>query len=162
MPFLLMFTSSSGATGDASPSGTGETVLLIGASGAIGQFVTRALEARGCKVRGLTRYPEKAKEQLGASVEWVGGDLLENDVLDDPSFFRKLLAGADRVAPRSASAEIDFRRKNRLPSVSLSALAAKRASWALCELCERAPRRQGAPWRAGGVCGGSARLGEPR
>ena len=30
--------------------GAGETVLLVGASGAIGQFVTQALKARGCKV----------------------------------------------------------------------------------------------------------------
>ena len=95
---MLLATRNSVADEGKSTLGAGETVLLVGASGAIGQFVTRALESRGCKVRGLTRYPKEAREQLSSSVEWVGGDLLKDEILQDDAFFRKLVSGADRVS----------------------------------------------------------------
>ena len=97
---LLLLLNTEAFAKDGAQSVSGETVLLIGASGAIGQFVTRVLESRGCKVRGLTRYPKEAREKLGTSVEWVGGDLLKPETLSDDAFFRKLLAGVDRVIRR--------------------------------------------------------------
>jgi hypothetical protein len=93
----------------------GETVLLIGASGAIGQYVTRDLKKRGCKVRGLTRFPKEAKEQLGDYVDWIGGDLLKPETLEDKNFFRNLVAGVDRVRfPHS--------QKRRNPELQMSSL----------------------------------------
>ena len=95
---LLLITTNTFAD-DSSPdlTGAGETVLLVGASGAIGQYVTQLLQSRGCKVRGLTRYPDKARKELGVTVEWVGGDLRRPEILQDDAYFRRLVSGADRV-----------------------------------------------------------------
>ena len=65
------------------------TVLVLGASGGIGQYVCAELLRRGYKVRGFTRRPAEAQEELkrsstyelaiseslDSSIEWVRGDL---------------------------------------------------------------------------------------
>jgi len=58
---------------DAAESGT---VLVLGASGGIGQHVCTELLKKGYKVRGFTRRPAEAQEELkGSSIQWVRGDL---------------------------------------------------------------------------------------
>ena len=68
------------------------TVLVLGATGLIGQYVTKELRARGYRVRGLTRRVEEAKASLGSDgVEWVQGDLME------PSSLAGVMSGVDKV-----------------------------------------------------------------
>lgn len=69
LPMLL-----AGAQGAAAA--PGGTVLVLGASGGIGQYVCQELLRKGYRVRGFTRRPEQAQEELkGARIEWVQGDL---------------------------------------------------------------------------------------
>jgi hypothetical protein len=52
------------------------TVLVLGASGGIGQYVCTELLKKGYRVRGFTRRPAEAQEELkGSSIQWVRGDL---------------------------------------------------------------------------------------
>lgn len=58
------------------------TALVIGATGSIGGEVARVLLARGWRVRGLNRNPERAATEGPAGVEWVRGDgLIAADVV---------------------------------------------------------------------------------
>ena len=55
------------------------TALVIGATGGVGGAVTRALLARGWRVRALNRHPEAAaKSAIGLDgVEWIAGDAMK-------------------------------------------------------------------------------------
>ena len=57
-----------------------KTVLVAGATGSIGKHIVQDLLARGHKVRGLTRRPDAARENV-PEAEWVGGDLRDRDSL---------------------------------------------------------------------------------
>jgi uncharacterized protein YbjT (DUF2867 family) len=52
-------------------------VLVVGASGALGRPVVRALRGRGIAVRGLCRHPEAAPELAALGAELVAGDLTD-------------------------------------------------------------------------------------
>ena len=65
---------------------TGETrtALIIGATGGIGGATATALQARGWRLRALTRDPERARKSFGGlgAVAWIGGDAMrETDVV---------------------------------------------------------------------------------
>jgi nucleoside-diphosphate-sugar epimerase len=56
--------------------------LVIGATGSIGGEVARNLLARGWRVRGLNRDPDRAARSGPAGVEWVRGDaMIEAEVV---------------------------------------------------------------------------------
>lgn len=59
-----------------------ETILVIGATGMLGEPVARQLVANGYTVRVLTRNPDKAKEKFGKSFEIFEGDVEQPDSLD--------------------------------------------------------------------------------
>ncbi len=63
--------------------GNQRTALVIGATGAIGDAVTRSLVARGWQVRALTRRPPANRPQdCGNGVQWIAGDAMnEADVV---------------------------------------------------------------------------------
>lgn len=54
---------------------TGGTVLLTGATGYVGGRLLPLLEARGCRVRCLTRHPEALRPRAAAGTEVVAGDV---------------------------------------------------------------------------------------
>ncbi|MBP1633800.1 MAG: Cholesterol dehydrogenase [Acidobacteria bacterium] len=62
--------------------GTGEPVLVTGATGFTGGHLARGLAARNFRVRALARDPEKARDLEAAGVEIVQGDLTDRDSLD--------------------------------------------------------------------------------
>ena len=66
------------------------TILVSGATGTQGGAVARELNARGYRVRGLTRDPnsERAREMTALGIEMVQGDF------DDPESLDRALAGA--------------------------------------------------------------------
>ncbi|MBK7616731.1 MAG: SDR family oxidoreductase [Burkholderiales bacterium] len=70
---------------------TSPRVLVVGASGALGQPVIRQLLARGVAVRGLCRHPEAAAALAAAGAEIVAGDLTDRASLE------RALAGVTRV-----------------------------------------------------------------
>lgn len=88
-----------------------ETVLVAGATGSIGKHVVQLLLARGHHVRGLTRKPDEARQDLPA-VDWVRGDLRERESLADA------LRGVDKIVfaagsrswedPTNTPEKIDF------------------------------------------------------
>jgi nucleoside-diphosphate-sugar epimerase len=55
------------------------TILVLGATGAVGGAVARAFLRRGWKVRALTRRPEAAAKQFAglAGIEWLAGDAMK-------------------------------------------------------------------------------------
>ncbi|GAB3147326.1 NAD(P)H-binding protein [Microbacterium neimengense] len=65
------------------------SVLVVGASGAVGGAVVEGLLERGAEVRATSRSPEKLT--LPASVQTFAADL------DDPASFPDALMGVDRV-----------------------------------------------------------------
>jgi uncharacterized protein YbjT (DUF2867 family) len=70
---------------------TSPRVLVVGASGALGQPVIRQLLARGVAVRGLCRHPQAAAALAAAGAEIVAGDLTDRASLE------RALAGTTRV-----------------------------------------------------------------
>lgn len=66
-------------------------ILILGATGILGQPVTRCLIDKGHRVRVLTRSPEKAHWMFGNSVEIVEGSAVDRDSI------RTGLAGCDAV-----------------------------------------------------------------
>ncbi|MBN2503529.1 MAG: NAD(P)H-binding protein [Anaerolineales bacterium] len=56
-------------------------VLVIGATGVLGEPVARQLQADGFMVRALARHPEKAAAQLGEEFEIVPGDVADLESL---------------------------------------------------------------------------------
>ena len=57
-------------------------VLVIGATGVLGEPVARQLKADGFIVRALARHPEKAQEILGEGFEIAPGDVADLDSLE--------------------------------------------------------------------------------
>lgn len=66
-------------------------VLVVGASGALGQPVIRELLARRVAVRGLCRHPERAAALAAAGAEILAGDLTDRASLE------RALVGVTRV-----------------------------------------------------------------
>ena len=52
-----------------------KTVLVAGATGQTGMQIVRHLQQQGYRVRALVRDADKAREQLGADVDYVQGDV---------------------------------------------------------------------------------------
>lgn len=73
------------------PHASAPRVLVVGASGALGQPAIRALLARGVAVRGLCRHPEAASALAAAGAEIVRGDLTDRASLE------RALTGVTRV-----------------------------------------------------------------
>lgn len=65
------------------------TIVVAGATGTVGQWIVKELDAAGHHVRALTRSPQRA--QFPASVEVVQGDLA------DPESLRAALDGASAL-----------------------------------------------------------------
>lgn len=63
------------------------TILVVGATGMLGEPVARQLHEDGCTVRVLARNLEKARAKLGNSFEFFKGDV------EDPSSLQKALDG---------------------------------------------------------------------
>jgi len=59
------------------------TVLVTGATGTVGQHVTRLLAERGAAVRALSRDPERAGEKLPEGATIVKGDLMQPESLQE-------------------------------------------------------------------------------
>ena len=59
-----------------------DPILVVGATGMLGEPVARQLAADGYTVRVLTRNPEKAKEKFGEHFEIFEGDVEQPDSLD--------------------------------------------------------------------------------
>jgi len=66
-------------------------ILVIGASGFIGGYLTRQLVAEGFAVRCMVRNPDKVKELTGIGCEIVKGDFT------DPASVQQALASMDAV-----------------------------------------------------------------
>lgn len=60
----------------------GERILIVGATGRLGQPVARRLQADGWRVRCLVRDPVRARAQLGDGFELVTGDVTVPATLD--------------------------------------------------------------------------------
>lgn len=67
------------------------TVLVTGATGAVGRHLVRRLLEGGTEVRALTRDTERARAALPAGAQPVAGDLA------DPESLARALKGADRA-----------------------------------------------------------------
>lgn len=67
-----------------------KTIAVTGATGILGRFVVRELQARGFRVRGLAR-PESDRSGFPICPEWVDGRLEERPAID------RLLDGVDGV-----------------------------------------------------------------
>jgi uncharacterized protein YbjT (DUF2867 family) len=59
-----------------------KTILVVGATGMLGEPVARRLQADGYRVRVLARAPEKARARFGAGFEVVAGDVEDLASLD--------------------------------------------------------------------------------
>jgi len=57
------------------------TILVTGATGTVGRWVTELLALRGCSVTALTRNAERAKAKLPEGVRIVEGDLMRPETL---------------------------------------------------------------------------------
>lgn len=66
-------------------------ILIVGATGFLGQETTRQLLAAGHRVRVMARTPEKAASLKEAGAEVVAGDLI------DPASLQRACAGAEVV-----------------------------------------------------------------
>lgn len=89
--FFLYFSHTQNYDGKKEP---GQTVLVAGATGGVGQLLTAKLLDRGFKVKALTRSREKTESLLGSApgLEVVYGDMREKDTLP------QALEGVDAVA----------------------------------------------------------------
>ncbi len=75
-----------------------DSMLIIGATGLLGQVVTRRLRDDGLHVRALVRDADRARRQLGPDVEFVVGDI------EDDAALARALAGCSAVHISLASA----------------------------------------------------------
>ena len=73
------------------PLAAGETVMVVGARGGIGEAVTFELIGQGARVRALTRDPELVAQKNGP-VDWVFGDLNAPSTISEES-----LEGVSRI-----------------------------------------------------------------
>jgi uncharacterized protein YbjT (DUF2867 family) len=65
--------------------------LIVGVTGVLGRETARQLLAAGYKVRGLTRFPENAKD-----IEKLGAEIVQGDLIDTSSLWNAC-KGADAV-----------------------------------------------------------------
>jgi len=72
------------------------TVAVTGATGFLGRYLVDGLEARGARVVGVVRSPEKAPELLARGTELRRADLA------DPEALERGFAGADAVVSNAA------------------------------------------------------------
>jgi len=99
----------------------GNTTLVIGGSGMLGEPVARRLVAEGHRVRVLSRSPDRTRAKLGEQFEYVKGDVEDADSL------RRALDGCSGVhvnlmgGPRGA----DFDRVEHLGTKRIADLAAQ-------------------------------------
>jgi len=56
-----------------------ERILVLGATGMLGQPVAHSLIKRGYRVRGLVRSPEKARQMFGDKIEIVQGNVRDRE-----------------------------------------------------------------------------------
>jgi nucleoside-diphosphate-sugar epimerase len=97
--------------------------LIIGATGSIGGEVARNLLARGWRVRGLNRDPDRAARSGPAGVEWARGDaMIEADVVEAAQGARLILHGANPPGYSNWA--------RLLPAMMANTIAAARASGA--------------------------------
>lgn len=59
------------------------TILVTGATGTVGQHVTKLLVERGGSVRALTRNLERARPKMPEGVQMVTGDLMKPETLQE-------------------------------------------------------------------------------
>lgn len=101
------------------------TALIIGATGGVGGATATALQARGWRLRALTRDPERARRdfaRLGA-IDWIGGDALRTvDVVAAAAGARLILHAAHPPGYRNW--------RGLAPPMLESAIAAAQASGA--------------------------------
>jgi len=64
-----------------------KTILVIGATGLLGESVPRHLLQNGFQVKILVRDPGKAKKQFGDPFEIVKGDVMDIDSLENAGCF---------------------------------------------------------------------------
>jgi uncharacterized protein YbjT (DUF2867 family) len=122
-------------------------ILVTGATGSVGRHVVQQLHQAGCKVRALSRHPEKAN--FPAGVETVAGDMTMPETLRDvwesvEKVFWVLPQNPDFTFPQTA------RRHGVRHIVLLSALAVEfgsdNAIARLHQSAEQAVRESGVSW----------------
>lgn len=97
--------------------------LVIGATGSIGGEVARSLLARGWRVRGLNRDPDRAARSGPTGVEWVRGDaMIEAEVVAAADGASIIVHGANPPGYSNWA--------RLLPAMLASTIAAARASGA--------------------------------
>ena len=96
-------------------------VLLTGASGYVGGRLLLALEARGEKLRCLTRRPDELRARVAASTEVCAGDVLRSETLAE------VMQGVDVAyyMVHSMGAESDFSEQDRLAAENFARAAEK-------------------------------------
>jgi uncharacterized protein YbjT (DUF2867 family) len=67
------------------------TILVVGATGALGRPVVQRLRERGIAVRALCRHPAQAADLAALGAEVIAGDLI------DPASMKRACAGVQRV-----------------------------------------------------------------
>ena len=99
-----------------------DTILVVGATGMLGEPVARRLQKDGYAVRVLARNPEKARAKLGDSFDFIRGDV------EDASSLEKALDGCFGVhinlkgGPRAE----DFERIERRGTANIAKAAAQK------------------------------------
>jgi len=129
-------------------------ILIIGATGLLGEPVANRLKDTGYKVRVMARNTEKAAEQLGDGFEFVQGDIKDKKSIEqslDCCFGVHInlsgeleQAGAERVA--SAAARLKL---NRITYISGTSVAEENTWVPIIKgkfLAERAIRESGVPY----------------
>jgi uncharacterized protein YbjT (DUF2867 family) len=96
-------------------------ILLTGASGYVGGRLLLALEARGEKLRCLTRRPDELRARVAASTEVCAGDVLRSETLAEA------MQGVDVAyyMVHSMGAESDFSEQDRLAAENFARAAEK-------------------------------------
>ena len=116
-----------------------KTVLIVGASGFLGQKIVRALEGRpGVSIRAMSR--KGAPAGAAAGVTWVQGDMM------DPASLDRALAGVDVVVSSAngymkESIDVDFAGNRNLIEAAARAKVGRFVflSIVACELAEAVP-----------------------
>ncbi|KAL5989730.1 hypothetical protein ACLOJK_010624 [Asimina triloba] len=68
---------------------TSDVVLVVGATGGVGQRVVDVLRKKGIPVRVLVRNEEKAKKMLGPDIDLIVGDITKESTLA-PEYFKRV------------------------------------------------------------------------
>src|SRR3990172_12320798 len=98
-----------------------QIILVVGATGMLGEPVARQLEKDRYAVRILARNPDKAKAKLGDSFEFVKGDI------EDSSSLEKALEGCFgvHINLRGGPKSEDFDRIEHQGTVNIAKVSAK-------------------------------------